>query len=88
MKPMRKMVLALIGLFDMMTLLLGLQEFGLGSCSLNTAMSPERVNQIRKILDIPDNEVFIAFVATGHYDAETLTPVSKRVSVGDILVQH
>jgi len=75
------------GLF-MMTLLLGLQEFGLGSCSLNTAMSPERENQIRKILDIPDNEVFIAFVATGHYDAETLTPVSKRVSVGDILVQH
>lgn len=75
------------GLF-MMTLLLGLQQVGLGSCSLNTAMSPERENKLRKMLNIPDNEVFIAFVAAGHYDPDVLTPVSKRVHVDDVIVRH
>lgn len=75
------------GLF-MMTFLLGLQQVGLGSCSLNTAMSPERENKLRKILSIPDNEVFIAFVAAGHYDPAVLTPVSKRVDVNDVIVPH
>jgi nitroreductase len=75
------------GLF-MMTLLLGLQHVGLGSCSLNTAMNTERENAIRKILDIPENEVFIAFVAVGHYDPAILTPQSKRIPVEEILIRH
>lgn len=75
------------GLF-MMALLLGLQHVGLGSCSLNTAMNTERADKIRKILGIPDNEVFISFVAVGHYDPAVLTPQSKRVSVDDLLILH
>lgn len=75
------------GLF-MMTLLLGLQRVGLGSCSLNTAMGPERESQIRKILSIPEDEVFISFVATGHYDPTILTPRSKRITVDEVLVSH
>jgi nitroreductase len=75
------------GLF-MMTLLLGLQQMGLGSCSLNTAMSAEREAAIRRILKIPENEVFIAFVAVGHYDGTILTPQSRRVPVDAVLVSH
>lgn len=75
------------GLF-MMTLLLGLQRVGLGSCSLNTAMGPERESQIRKILSIPEDEIFISFVATGHYDPKVLTPRSKRITVDEVLVSH
>lgn len=75
------------GLF-MMNLLLGLQQMGLGSCSLNTAMNAERENAIRKILGIPDTEVFIAFVATGHYDGSILTPQSRRIPVDEVLVLH
>ena len=75
------------GLF-MMTLLLGLQQVGLGSCSLNTAMNHERENALRKILNIPDDEVFISFVAVGHYDPAILTPQSKRIQVSDVLVSH
>lgn len=75
------------GLF-MMTLLLGLQQMGLGSCSLNTAMNTERENEIRKILGIPEREIFIAFVAVGYYDPATLTPQSKRISVDEVLVNH
>lgn len=75
------------GLF-MMTLLLGLQQMGLGSCSLNTAMNHEREAALRKILGIPDTEVFIAFVATGHYDPAILTPQSKRIPVDEVLIRH
>lgn len=75
------------GLF-MMNLLLGLQQVGLGSCSLNTAMNTERENAIRKILDIPENEVFISFVAVGHYDPSVLTPQSRRIPVDEVLVRH
>lgn len=75
------------GLF-MMTLLLGLQQMGLGSCSLNTAMGDDREAKIRKILNIPESEVFISFVAVGHYDPEILTPKSKRIAVDDVLIAH
>jgi nitroreductase len=75
------------GLF-MMALLLGLQHVGLGSCSLNTAMNTERAEKIRKILDIPENEVFISFVAVGHYDPDVLTPKSKRIDSNEVLVLH
>lgn len=75
------------GLF-MMSLLLGLTQVGLGSCSLNTAMGSEKENSIRKIINIPDHEVFICFVAVGHYDEKVLVPRSKRTDVSDVLVRH
>ncbi|MFI2103378.1 polysaccharide pyruvyl transferase family protein [Isoptericola sp. NPDC019693] len=75
------------GLF-MMSLLLGLTEVGLGSCSLNTAMGSAKDAAIRKIIDVPDNEVFISFVAVGHYDQQVLVPRSKRTHVQDVLVRH
>lgn len=75
------------GLF-MMTLLLGLQQAGLGTCCLNTAMSTERENTLRKMLDIPDSEVFISFIAVGHFDPAILTPQSKRIPVDKVLVRH
>lgn len=75
------------GLF-MMTLLLGLTQIGLGSCSLNTAMGTERENQIRKILKIPEHEVFISFIAVGHYDPEVLVPKSRRIGVDDVIIRH
>jgi nitroreductase len=75
------------GLF-MMTLLLGLQQVGLGSCCLNTAMGTERETAIRKILGIPETEVFISFIAVGHFDPAILTPQSKRMPVENVLVRH
>lgn len=75
------------GLF-MMGLLLGLQHVGLGSCPLNTAMSTEREMTLRKLLDIPDNEIFISFVAAGHYDSKILTPRSRRIGVAEVMRRH
>lgn len=75
------------GLF-MMSLLLGLTHAGLGACSLNTAMGPKRENDIRKIIDIPESEVFISFVAVGHYAKKVLVPRSKRTDLGAVLIRH
>ncbi|GAA1841487.1 polysaccharide pyruvyl transferase family protein [Microbacterium koreense] len=75
------------GLF-MMSLLLGLTQVGLGSCSLNTAMGTEKESKIRKIIDIPEHEVFISFVAVGHYDDQVLVPRSKRTEIDEILIAH
>jgi nitroreductase len=75
------------GLF-MMSLLLGLTQVGLGSCSLNTAMGTEKETAIRKIIDIPDHEVFISFVAVGHYDQKVLVPRSKRTDMDHVLLRH
>ncbi|MFT3688953.1 hypothetical protein [Paenirhodobacter sp.] len=71
-----------------MLLLLGLEEVGLGSCSLNTAMSHEREEAARRILSIPESEVFISFVAVGHYDPAVMVPRSKRIGVDEVLVRH
>lgn len=75
------------GLF-MMSLLLGLTQVGLGSCSLNTAMGTEKETAIRKIIDIPDHEVFISFIAVGHYDEKVLVPRSKRTNLDHVLLRH
>lgn len=75
------------GLF-MMSLLLGLTQVGLGSCSLNTAMGTAKEESIRKIIDIPDHEVFISFIAVGHYDEKVLVPRSKRTNMDHVLLRH
>lgn len=75
------------GLF-MMSLLLGLTHVGLGSCSLNTAMGTEKEQAIRKLIDIPEHEVFISFIAVGHYDSEVLVPRSKRTELSQVLTRH
>lgn len=75
------------GLF-MMSLLLGLTQVGLGSCSLNTAMGTEKEAKIRSLINIPDHEVFISFIAVGHYDHNVLVPRSKRTSMTDVLLRH
>lgn len=75
------------GIF-LMLLLLGLEQVGLGACPLNTAMSKDREAAARRILKIPDSEVFIAFVAVGHHDANVIVPISKRLPVDQILLSH
>jgi nitroreductase len=75
------------GIF-LMLLLLGLEQVGLGACPLNTAMSKEREAAARRILKIPDSEVFIAFVAVGHHDPKVLVPISKRLPVEQVLLEQ
>ncbi|MBN9890583.1 polysaccharide pyruvyl transferase family protein [Salipiger abyssi] len=75
------------GLF-LMSLLLGLEDAGLGACPLNTTMDSGRESNMRKISNISETEVFIAFVAVGHYDPTVLIPRSVRYPLEDLLFQH
>lgn len=75
------------GLF-MMLLLLGLEQMGLGACSLNTAMSREKEQSVRRLLGIPDSQVFISFIAVGHFDSDVMVPRSKRIPVDEIVIGH
>lgn len=75
------------GLF-MMSLLLGLENMGLGTCCLNTAMNARQENRVRKIANIPDTEVLIAFIAIGKHQGSVLTPRSLRFPAEEILVEH
>ncbi|EGO6036430.1 nitroreductase family protein [Enterococcus faecalis] len=71
------------GLFSM-SLLYGLEYEGLGACALNAMLSVERENKIREILAIPEDEVFIMFIAVGNFKVKTNVPKSKRVSLDSI----
>jgi nitroreductase len=75
------------GLF-LMSLLLGLEQVGLGACPLNTAMDLSSDTAVRRVLDISDTEVLIAFIAVGHYDPKVLIPRSKRLPVHAVLTTH
>lgn len=75
------------GLF-MMLLLLGLEQVGLGAVSLNTAMGKEKEEAIRQLIKIPESEVFISFVAVGHFDPDVTVPCSKRIGVEEILMRQ
>jgi nitroreductase len=75
------------GLF-MMSLLLSLEYHNLGVCCLNTAMTPHKEAVIRDKLSVPDSQVFISFLAVGHYDKDILVPRSKRLDVSCITVFH
>lgn len=73
------------GLF-MMNLLLGLEQVGLGSCCLNTAMGTAKETGVRELLGLPENEALIAFIAVGHHAADILTPRSLRIPVDEVLI--
>lgn len=75
------------GLF-LMSLMLGLEQVGLGSCPLNTTMEADRESNIRRISKIPETEVLIAFIAVGHYDPAVLVPRSVRYPLEHLLSRH
>ncbi len=72
------------GLFSM-SILYGLEYEGLGACALNAMMSGEKEDQIKEILEIPDNEMLIMFLTVGNLKEISLAPISYRVSVENIL---
>jgi nitroreductase len=75
------------GLF-MMSLLLGLTQVGLGSVSLNTDFGTAKETAVRKLIDVPDHEVFISFIGVGHYSEDVLVPRSRRTGVDQVLTLH
>ena len=73
------------GLFAM-SLLYSLEACGLAACPLNTMFIEETDEKTRALLDIPDNEVFIMYIAVGHFRESSKICRSQRFGINHVLV--
>ncbi|KAB7788120.1 nitroreductase family protein [Bifidobacterium cebidarum] len=65
------------GLFSM-SLLYALEYVGLAACPLNAMFSRKQDEQTRKILNIPDYELPVMYIAIGHYPEHARVCQSQR----------
>ncbi len=72
----------------LMSLVYALHYEGVGSCILNANFSIKDDKKVRKILDLPTNEKFVALLAFGYYQESNLVPKSERISVESIIRRY
>jgi len=72
------------GLFAM-SLLNALEYYGLAACPLNAMFGVGQEAKLRRLLNIPDGEVLIVFIAVGPKPATTLIPHSVRLNLDSVL---
>lgn len=72
------------GLFTM-SLLLGLEYERLAAVCLHTMVGTREDFQIREVLDVPESESLITFIAVGNRKEHMLTPHSQRITVDDVM---
>ena len=70
------------GLFAM-SLLFALHSKGIATCSLSASLSKRQNLDLRKKIDIKDNENIIMFISIGNYREEFIVPASSRLNVSD-----
>lgn len=75
------------GLFGM-SLLLALEEQQLAACPLNTMLPMKRDDATRKLLNLPDSEFLVMYIAVGHFLPEVETCMSKRFDPENIVTVH
>ena len=75
------------GLFSM-SLLHAFTSKGVATCPLNSDLHPEGKAEIRRILDLGDEEGLVMFMAVGSYPDEMKIPKSKRDHASDHLIKH
>lgn len=72
------------GLFCM-SLLYALEYKSIGACPLSVNISQEKTDEIRKILNIPESEILIMFIACGIVDDNVTSPKSYRSPANKII---
>ena len=75
------------GLFAM-NLLLALEACGLAACPLNVMFSFLQGEQTRSLLNLPDNEFLIMYIAVGNFLEQVPVCRSTRLNPQDILTRH
>lgn len=63
-----------------MSILYGLEFESIGACPLSANIAKDRLSRIRELLNTPDNENFIMFIACGIMQDEVKSPISYRSS--------
>ena len=69
-----------------MSLLYSLETCGIAACPLNTMFSEEADEQTRSMLAVPDNEVFIMYIAVGHFRETSKICRSQRFGIDRVLM--
>jgi nitroreductase len=75
------------GLFTM-SLLLSLHYYQIGACSLNWSKEKRQDLQLRKLVNIPENENITMIMACGHVPKELSIATSPRSSYTEITTNH
>ena len=73
------------GLFGM-TLLLALEELDLAACPLHAMLHPGIEASVRSLLEVPDHEVLVFFVAVGVRPLAPVVPRSFRYGLDRIII--
>lgn len=72
------------GMFSM-TLMLALHSLGLGACCLNWSVFQDKDRELRKLIELPETEVVIVFIAVGHIPERLSVARSARKPLKDVL---
>lgn len=72
------------GLFSM-SLLYALEANEYAACPLNTMFSDKTDEETRRLLNIPDNEIFIMYIAVGHFRDTSRICLSRRFGLDHVL---
>jgi nitroreductase len=71
-----------------MSLVHALHSLGLGTCCLNQCHGPKQDRAIRKLAQVPENEVLLTMLAVGHLPEELDVACSPRKPLADVLVHR
>lgn len=74
------------GLFAM-ALTFALHSLGLGSCMMNWCTDPETDRKLRRLLDIPDNEIVITLMSVGCLPESYHVARSRRRPLSEVLLK-
>jgi len=74
------------GLFSM-SLMYALVSQGLATCCLNWCVPPSNDKALRKILNFPESELVIMFMAIGFPESNIIVPRSPRKDIGSVLIK-
>lgn len=75
------------GMFAM-SLVYALHSLGIGTCCLNWSVKARTDKKLRRVANIPDNEIIIMMIAVGNLIDEFKVACSARRSTADILTWH
>lgn len=75
------------GIFAM-NLMYSLHYFGVASCPLNCNLSPSKEKRLRRICNIPENEVFVLMLSLGIVPDRFSVPASSRSKYNEFLTIH
>ncbi|MFJ7185425.1 nitroreductase family protein [Lysinibacillus xylanilyticus] len=68
-----------------MSLIYALHSLGLGTCPLNLALDSDIDIELKRKINIPENQVLIMMIAVGHIPEEVPVAASKKINIAEVV---